>query len=712
MEKEPNTNIKMVNTDFSDDNQSDFDNILDIIEFKSLDNSLIDENNEIFSKDYLNCINFQESNFKKLAIDNSDYKTGDTEFCSKYKTIDSNLNKNSNCNTSPNVYDKDLHSIDVIREIHKNNSLHKSSNEIEQYLEYYYLNKKTSDNKKISKFVTTHFNDILSIKEGNLISLLIQCIKIMKITSIDNILSFFFKDLVNLLKNKDANDIILLVYSLSSENAKISVVNVIFAKVEDVIKINGLEKSLLHFVEWADSEIVQQAIIDKFNNFEEDIMLDHTMLKLLEIIVSYENLNTNFIKIFISNRLKDLIKLDYGYYLVKRFIKITYSKSQQIEFLSNFISILSEDDLFSLNGSLLSQCIIRNFKLVEIYNSKDLEIAKSYDLEIINPYIKDKITCSNNNKNTKPFAFKNECAEYFRLKRKERLDVLFQKNYWVNQNSEPLTMFYDYLLTNLFHANKKYVTKRTYIQLLSCVMKFSTSPFYLKFLEKFIDDVNDLKRIRMDNDSNFRDFYKKLSNTAIYTTISFNDEILINNFLSNLDFESITTFSKNIEIIIELISKTLSYHDSIYHFNNIRTYTIIKDIKENQKVFREIFKIIIPSIIKNKQYKPSIKKQMNSINSYLSYKSIQTSLKEEKEKKVKHKKKKQSNQNKNSYVQVFQLNNQVPFNYIIPFQNINNGVINAQPNFYYPPNSFINFNQEYNPLQHGIIRFNPESTNK
>lgn len=688
-----------------DDNNSDIGRFLEIIQFKSNDNSFNDDLDEIYPKDFLTSTNLNYNINKNLTIEYSEYKTGETDFCSKDKIQVSSDNK-VNIN-SPSLQEKDsIHAKEnIILDNDNKNNLHISNQEIKDYLEYYYINKKTLDNKKISKFIISYFQYI--VKDAKLISILFQCIKVMKVVSIDNILSFFLSEIINFLKNKEANDIILMLYSFASEELKISIINNVFNNIEDVIKNQALEKSLIHLVEWADFETVQNAIIIKFSNINEDLMLNNTVLKLLEIIIGYENLDINFIKVFITTKLKDLIKLDYGYYLIKRYIKITSSESEQEEFLKNFICILREEDLFSLNGSLICQCIIRNFKLVEIHNLKDLEVAKSYDLEIINPYIKDK-NFNTTKINPKPNNFKNECAEYFKAKRKERLDLLFKKNYWINHNSKPLLMFYNYLLNNFFYVNEKYISKKTFIQLLSCLMKFSTFPFYVKFLDKFVNEVSNLKKTVINNDTNFKEFYEKLSKTAIYITVSFNDETLITNFLNNLDYDSVSTFLKSLDTLIEYVSKALSYHESQYYFNNTRTYSILNDIKGAQKIFREISKYIIPDILKSKLNKRSIESQINSIYSYLSYKKSDDKVIEEKKPKKEKKKKEKKNAINSNLIPGMPFPNSLhyinPFYYQFP-TNVNN--YNQIPNMYWNNHMIPIYNDYSHLAQPNNMNFDP-----
>lgn len=678
-----------------DDNNSDIGRFLDIIQFKSNENSFNDDLDEIYPKDFLSSTNLNEKII--LTTEYSEYKTGETDFCSKDKIQVSSDNKVSI--NSPSLLEKDCKQIkeNNILDNNNKNNLHISNQEIKDYLEYYYVNKKTLDNKKISKFVNSYFQYI--VKDAKLVSILFQCIKVMKVASIDNILSFFLSEFINYLKNKEANDIILMLYSFASEEIKISIIDNVFNNIEDVIKNQALEKSLIHLVEWSDFKAVQNAIIMKFSKINEDLMLNNTVLKLLEIILGYENLDTKFIKVFISSKLKDLIKLDYGYYLIKRYIKITSSESEQEEFLKNFICILREEDLFSLNGSLICQCIIRNFKLVEIHNSKDLEVARSYDLEIINPYIKDK-NFNTTKTNSKPNNFKNECAEYFKAKRKERLDLLFKKNYWINHNSKPLSMFYNYLLNNFFYVNEKYISKKTFIQLLSCLMKFSTFPFNIKFLDKFVSEVNNLRKTVVNNDTNFKEFYEKFSKTTIYITVSFNDETLITNFLNNLDHDSVSTFSKSLDTLIDYVSKVLSYHESLYYFNNTRTYSILNDIKGAQKIFREISKSIIPDILKNKLNKRSIESQIKSINSYLSYKKSDDKVVEEKKPKKEKKKKEKNNAINTNLIPGMPFPNSLhyinPFYYQFP-TNVSN--YNQIPNMYWN-NHMIPIYNDYSHLTH------------
>ena len=241
-------------------------------------------------------------------------------------------------------------------------------------------------------------------------------------------------------------------------------------------------------------------------------------------------------------------------------------------------------------------------------------------------------------------------------------------------------MFYNYLLNNFFYVNEKYISKKTFIQLLSCLMKFSTFPFYIKFLDKFVSEVNNLRKIIVNNDTNFKEFYEKLTKTAIYITVSFNDETLITNFLNNLDYDSISTFLKSLDTLIDYVSKALSYHESLYYFNNTRTFTILNDIKGAQKIFREISKSIIPDILKCKLNKRSIESQINSINSYLSYKKSDDKVIEENCKKPKKEKKKKE---KNNAIN----NNLMPG---MPFPN---SLHYINPFYYQFPTNVSNYNQ-------------------
>lgn len=228
----------------------------------------------------------------------------------------------------------------------------------------------------------------------------------------------------------------------------------------------------------------QNVLINYIKQFdEEEYLVNFKLIKMLEAMLdSFPESEVEFIIFFIIDKFQKLYKLRPGFFLIRKLIKYCKNIAVQINIVKKIESCISSFP-YTGNGSLLCQCLIRNFSVSEYRQKRSSMLAS----------IESNINKMVNFKTNYKSKIKTQPEESYEEGEIEEDNQHHMKN-------AALSYFYDVLLNKILPLElNKHSSK-----VLECALKYGGSEFQDKFTQVILLINNEKHQSRfksVENDS-------------------------------------------------------------------------------------------------------------------------------------------------------------------------------------------------------------------
>jgi len=390
----------------------------------------------------------------------------------------------------------------------------------------------------------------------------------------------------HLIKNSYANYPCQILYDKGTFKDKENIIDCILRNLESLILNDVSMRAVYSIFESVKDTILQQKIILKIQKLlSHKKIYNQCYLKIMEPVIDYERKHLNQIENFILNNLYKLLNIRQGYFICKKFVLNVKDFETQMKIIYYYIK---KFDIypFMLNGSLIAQCIFRNFSLIEVSEFenyfKETYIFLNANRESL-PYIKNSSKKENvqqrnyididnfinpikenypivstkfqdyeqeENENQEELNKKKYSDDYFKNKHIAKSISTYNKRYYKIIDSPIVVMFFHMVVDNiagLRHNKNSYKLMNSMINLggdkfINIIMdklnlfEFFYSPDYQLELKSNMSNKNN----QMKNEVKFKEENNKLEISSKGSNSNFLNDI------SGTSFENYKPFDESI----------------------------------------------------------------------------------------------------------------------------------------------------------------------
>lgn len=184
------------------------------------------------------------------------------------------------------------------------------------------------------------------------------------------------------MKQPYANYFCQLLYLKLELTEQLCLINIILSGFFQIIKNTISFNALISILENGLKKECEELISTYLKSLKDDFGKNSKLLRILESLINgFDNHKIAFIVDYIEENFMNLVKMRPGFFLIRKLLKTCKDLSTQSRMIKQIDTHIDEF-VSSVNGSLLSQCIIRNFCLKECPNKGKSEFCDKLQLNI------------------------------------------------------------------------------------------------------------------------------------------------------------------------------------------------------------------------------------------------------------------------------------------------------------------------------------------
>lgn len=265
-----------------------------------------------------------------------------------------------------------------------------------------------------------------------------------------------------------ANYFCQLLYLKLDLPEQIGIIKIILSGFTQILKNTISFNALTSILENGLHSECEKLITVYLKSLKEEFNKTSKLIRVLESLINgFDSQNIIFIVEYIEENFLSLVKMRPGFFLLRKLLKTTKDEYMQYRIMKQIDQNASEF-VSTVNGSLLSQCIIRNFCFIKCSNNMKLGFSDKLENNLKKILDSLKATKDKNQKESQEYS------------ENEEVDDLGEagKNY----DHGPLCFFYEILLNKvLFTCLNKHSSK-----ILETALRFGGKGFHQKLLDRLI----------------------------------------------------------------------------------------------------------------------------------------------------------------------------------------------------------------------------------